>query len=225
MSFHLVELGNAYSAAGRSSEWKGKARLADAIGAIGAMCGHGKGVCVQTASGSPPRLIPPPSARFSGLYIYVSNRNTGVQTPTEDSIAIFENVDQGTPRESCSSLRSTELRLSSDNAGRKLKAEQPTWTSTGKLEALLTQKSGDSLERELKLRTKIIKLEKPNKTFKQKRAADATRIESLEAERTILEKRLVKYEVGDTPCLGSQGIRPANKAREPEETRQGEGYG
>ncbi|KAJ7220583.1 Lactonase, 7-bladed beta-propeller-domain-containing protein [Mycena pura] len=35
-------------------------------------------------------LIPPPSKRF-GEYIYVSNRNTG--------IAIFENLDQGTPRE------------------------------------------------------------------------------------------------------------------------------
>ncbi|KAF8217825.1 Lactonase, 7-bladed beta-propeller-domain-containing protein [Mycena galopus ATCC 62051] len=44
-------------------------------------------------------LIPPPSARFPTQYIYVSNRNTGVQTPTGDSIAIFENVDQGTPRE------------------------------------------------------------------------------------------------------------------------------
>ncbi|KAF7339207.1 hypothetical protein MVEN_01998100 [Mycena venus] len=44
-------------------------------------------------------LIPPPSARFPTQYIYVSNRNTGVQTPTGDSIAIFENVEQGTPRE------------------------------------------------------------------------------------------------------------------------------
>ncbi|KAK7052190.1 putative isomerase YbhE [Favolaschia claudopus] len=43
-------------------------------------------------------LIPPPSARF-GHYIYVSNRNTGVQTPAGDSIAIFENVEQGTPKE------------------------------------------------------------------------------------------------------------------------------
>ncbi|KAJ6551294.1 Lactonase, 7-bladed beta-propeller-domain-containing protein [Mycena capillaripes] len=44
-------------------------------------------------------LIPPPSASFPSQYIYVSNRNTGVQTPTGDSIAIFENLDQGTPRE------------------------------------------------------------------------------------------------------------------------------
>ncbi|KAJ7100693.1 Lactonase, 7-bladed beta-propeller-domain-containing protein [Mycena belliarum] len=44
-------------------------------------------------------LIPPPSPRFSKQYIYVSNRNTGVQTPTGDSIAIFENLDQGTPKE------------------------------------------------------------------------------------------------------------------------------
>ncbi|KAJ6618120.1 putative isomerase YbhE [Mycena sp. CBHHK59/15] len=44
-------------------------------------------------------LIPPPSPQFPRQYIYVSNRNTGVQTPTGDSIAIFENVNQGTPRE------------------------------------------------------------------------------------------------------------------------------
>ncbi|KAJ7040655.1 Lactonase, 7-bladed beta-propeller-domain-containing protein [Mycena alexandri] len=44
-------------------------------------------------------LIPPPSARFPKQYIYVSNRNTGVQAPSGDSIAIFENVDQGTRRE------------------------------------------------------------------------------------------------------------------------------
>ncbi|KAJ6598372.1 Lactonase, 7-bladed beta-propeller-domain-containing protein [Mycena vulgaris] len=44
-------------------------------------------------------LIPPPSARFSKQYIYVSNRNTGVQAPAGDSIAIFENVAQGTPKE------------------------------------------------------------------------------------------------------------------------------
>jgi len=39
------------------------------------------------------------SAAFPSQYIYVSNRNTGVQAPAGDSIAIFENVDQGTPRE------------------------------------------------------------------------------------------------------------------------------
>lgn len=44
-------------------------------------------------------MIPPPSLRFPKQYIYVSNRNTGVQTPTGDSVAIFENLDQGTPRE------------------------------------------------------------------------------------------------------------------------------
>ncbi|KAJ7878772.1 hypothetical protein B0H14DRAFT_3858701 [Mycena olivaceomarginata] len=36
-----------------------------------------------------------PSARFS-RYIYVSTRDTGVQTPAGDSIAIFEDVGQGT---------------------------------------------------------------------------------------------------------------------------------
>ncbi|KAF7324747.1 putative isomerase YbhE [Mycena kentingensis (nom. inval.)] len=44
-------------------------------------------------------LIPPPTARFPREYIYVSNRNTGTQTPEGDSIAIFENVDKGTARE------------------------------------------------------------------------------------------------------------------------------
>ncbi|KAJ7678065.1 Lactonase, 7-bladed beta-propeller-domain-containing protein [Mycena polygramma] len=44
-------------------------------------------------------LIPAQSAQFPSQYIYVSNRNTGVQTPTGDSIAIFENVDQGTATE------------------------------------------------------------------------------------------------------------------------------
>ncbi|KAJ6551295.1 hypothetical protein B0H19DRAFT_1157136 [Mycena capillaripes] len=78
------------------------------------------------------------------------------------------------------------------------------------LKALLTQKNEESLEQESKLRTEIIKLEKQNETLEQKRAADATRIESLEAERTSLEKSLVKYE-------GSQGVRPVNKAYEPEE--------
>ncbi|KAF7303818.1 putative isomerase YbhE [Mycena indigotica] len=44
-------------------------------------------------------LIPAASQSFPKQYIYVSNRNTGVQTPTGDSIAIFENVGQGTARE------------------------------------------------------------------------------------------------------------------------------
>jgi hypothetical protein len=39
-----------------------------------------------------------PSARFS-RYIYVSTRDTGVQTPAGDSITIFENVGQGMPEE------------------------------------------------------------------------------------------------------------------------------
>lgn len=34
-------------------------------------------------------LIPPPSKSFPGSYIYVSNRNVGVQDPRGDSIAIF----------------------------------------------------------------------------------------------------------------------------------------
>lgn len=37
-------------------------------------------------------LIPQPTAKFPVPYIYVSNRNTGVQAPQGDSIAIFEHV-------------------------------------------------------------------------------------------------------------------------------------
>ncbi|CAK5262005.1 unnamed protein product [Mycena citricolor] len=44
-------------------------------------------------------LIPRPSHRFPRQYIYVSNRNKGVQAPTGDSIAIYENVGEGTPEE------------------------------------------------------------------------------------------------------------------------------
>lgn len=38
-------------------------------------------------------LIPPPTAKFPVPYIYVSNRNTGVQDPRGDSIAIFEHIN------------------------------------------------------------------------------------------------------------------------------------
>jgi len=44
-------------------------------------------------------LIPPPTSQFPTPYIYVSNRNTGTQTPQGDSIAIFEHVNQGLPNE------------------------------------------------------------------------------------------------------------------------------
>jgi len=44
-------------------------------------------------------LIPPPTSQFPTAYIYVSNRNTGTQTPQGDSIAIFEHVNQGLPNE------------------------------------------------------------------------------------------------------------------------------
>jgi len=44
-------------------------------------------------------LIPPPTTAFPTPYIYVSNRNTGTQAPTGDSIAIFEHVNQGLPNE------------------------------------------------------------------------------------------------------------------------------
>ena len=38
-------------------------------------------------------LIPEPTAEYPIPYIYASNRNTGVQDPRGDTIAIFENVD------------------------------------------------------------------------------------------------------------------------------------
>ncbi|TFK34616.1 Lactonase, 7-bladed beta-propeller-domain-containing protein [Crucibulum laeve] len=44
-------------------------------------------------------LIPAPTTKFPTPYIYVSNRNTGVQDPRGDSIAIFEHVNQGTSSE------------------------------------------------------------------------------------------------------------------------------
>jgi len=44
-------------------------------------------------------LIPNPPSKFPTPYIYVSNRNTGVQDPRGDAIAIFEHVNQGQPDE------------------------------------------------------------------------------------------------------------------------------
>ncbi|KAF9561684.1 putative isomerase YbhE, partial [Agrocybe pediades] len=44
-------------------------------------------------------LIPEPTPQFPTPYIYVSNRNTGVQSPQGDSIAIFEHVNKGLPNE------------------------------------------------------------------------------------------------------------------------------
>lgn len=38
-------------------------------------------------------LIPEPTAEYPTPYIYTSNRNTGVQDPRGDTIAIFENVN------------------------------------------------------------------------------------------------------------------------------------
>ncbi|KAJ3763924.1 Lactonase, 7-bladed beta-propeller-domain-containing protein [Lentinula raphanica] len=44
-------------------------------------------------------LIPNPTSKFPTPYIYVSNRNTGVQDPRGDAIAIFEHVNPGQPDE------------------------------------------------------------------------------------------------------------------------------
>ncbi|KAG6828635.1 hypothetical protein H0H92_007227 [Tricholoma furcatifolium] len=50
-------------------------------------------------------LIPAPTAQFPVPYIYVSNRNTGVQDPRGDAIAIFEHVNAGTPFEGLKLVR------------------------------------------------------------------------------------------------------------------------
>ncbi|KAF5390981.1 hypothetical protein D9757_004002 [Collybiopsis confluens] len=44
-------------------------------------------------------LIPEPTAKFPVPYVYVSNRNTGVQDPRGDAIAIFRHVNAGRPNE------------------------------------------------------------------------------------------------------------------------------
>jgi 6-phosphogluconolactonase (cycloisomerase 2 family) len=44
-------------------------------------------------------LIPNPTAKFPIPYIYVSNRNTGIQDPRGDAVAIFEHVNKGKPDE------------------------------------------------------------------------------------------------------------------------------
>ena len=50
-------------------------------------------------------LIPQPSTKFPTPYIYVSNRNTGTQSPQGDSIAIFQHVNQGLPNEGLQLVR------------------------------------------------------------------------------------------------------------------------
>jgi len=44
-------------------------------------------------------IIPPPTYRFPTPYIYVSNRNIGVQDPRGDTIAIFQHTNPGLPDE------------------------------------------------------------------------------------------------------------------------------
>lgn len=50
-------------------------------------------------------LIPKPTRQFPKPYIYVSNRNTGVQDPRGDAIAIFEHVLAGTREEGLKLVR------------------------------------------------------------------------------------------------------------------------
>ncbi|KAG6896165.1 hypothetical protein C0992_009914 [Termitomyces sp. T32_za158] len=50
-------------------------------------------------------LIPKPTSQFPQPYIYVSNRNTGVQDPRGDAIAIFEHVFANTDKEGLNLVR------------------------------------------------------------------------------------------------------------------------
>jgi len=68
---------------------------------------NGTALLIDTASIVPPNppagavfaaaeiLIPPPTKAFPTQYIYVSNRNVGVQDPRGDAIAIFQHVHVG----------------------------------------------------------------------------------------------------------------------------------
>ncbi|GLB40978.1 putative lactonase, 7-bladed beta-propeller [Lyophyllum shimeji] len=72
---------------------------------------NGTSTLIATASIIPPNppagaafaaaeiLIPPTTKAFPTQYIYVSNRNTGVQDPRGDAIAIFQHVNVGTSSE------------------------------------------------------------------------------------------------------------------------------
>ncbi|KAJ7088676.1 hypothetical protein C8R44DRAFT_892736 [Mycena epipterygia] len=94
------------------------------------------------------------------------------------------------------------------SSGKKVKAElkppskikecsSATGSEVSMLKALLAQKAGESLKRELKLRTDLLEVENQNKRLKQKRAADATRIQSLEAELARMKKIVAKDDKTD----------------------------
>ncbi|KAE9390085.1 putative isomerase YbhE [Gymnopus androsaceus JB14] len=57
------------------------------------------GLPVGAAMAAAEILIPNPTSKFPIPYIYVSNRNTGVQDPRGDAIAIFQHVNAGKPNE------------------------------------------------------------------------------------------------------------------------------
>lgn len=65
---------------------------------------------------------------------------------------------------------------------------------------------GDDLKPEITLQTEILEVKNQNQRLKLKRAADATKIESLEAELASLRKLVVKGEV----LLPPQYISHAN---------------
>ncbi|KAJ7489307.1 hypothetical protein FB451DRAFT_1553150 [Mycena latifolia] len=85
----------------------------------------------------------------------------------------------------------------------KIEAQCSSNSEIAMLKALLTQKSEEALKRELKLRTEILEAEKQNKRLKLKRAADATRIESLQAELARIKKVAVKDEQNDSQRMHS----------------------
>ncbi|KAJ7100694.1 hypothetical protein B0H15DRAFT_458951 [Mycena belliarum] len=88
----------------------------------------------------------------------------------------------------------------------KIKEEGPYLNSDSEvamLKALLAEKSKEALKRELALRTEILELEKQNKRLKLKRAADAAKMESLEAELARLKRAAVKHRKNDRQSLHS----------------------
>ncbi|KAJ7868860.1 hypothetical protein B0H13DRAFT_2558272 [Mycena leptocephala] len=91
---------------------------------------------------------------------------------------------------------------------------EPESSSTSEIAILMTlfmQKAdGDDLKPEITLQTEILEVKNQNQRFKLKRAADATKIESLEAELASLRKLVVKQE-DDT-----QRVRSSNKKHIPE---------
>ncbi|KAJ7705502.1 hypothetical protein B0H17DRAFT_669993 [Mycena rosella] len=109
--------------------------------------------------------------------------------------------------------------LSPENVERKatVKAELPpkveasSTSEVAMLKALLAQRSAEYSKREVELRTQIFGVENQNKRLKLKRAADAKRIEALEAELARLKKSPDKDEkIEDSEDEGEQNETPSD---------------